>query len=225
MSSALFPLLGLSRHRMGTDGVGITTLAAAAGCPLHCRWCINRDLLSKAKVVDVTPEEFLERVRIDDLYFRATGGGITFGGGEPLLQADFIKEFREICPEEWMLQADFIKEFREICPEEWKITVETSLFVPRNYLAQVIDAVDLFVVDCKDMNEDIYRKYTGEDSSVMEENLQFLLQRKDAESILVRVPLIPGYNTAEDQKKSAEKLREMGVKRLDLFEYRTKVKG
>lgn len=207
MSSALFPLLGLSRHRMGTDGVGITTLAAAAGCPLHCRWCINRDLLSKAKAVDVTPEEFLERVRVDDLYFRATGGGITFGGGEPLLQADFIKEFREICPEEWM------------------ITVETSLFVPRNYLAQVVDAVDLFVVDCKDMNKDIYRKYTGEDSSVMEENLQFLLQRKDAESILVRVPLIPGYNTAEDQKKSAEILREMGVKRLDLFEYRTKVKG
>lgn len=207
MSSALFPLLGLSRHRMGTDGVGITTLAAAAGCPLHCRWCINRDLLSKAKAVDVTPEEFFERVRVDDLYFRATGGGITFGGGEPLLQADFIKEFREICP------------------EEWKITVETSLFVPRNYLAQVIDAVDLFVVDCKDMNEDIYRKYTGEDLFVMEENLQFLLQRKDAENILVRVPLIPGYNTAEDQKKSAEILREMGVKRLDLFEYRTKVKG
>ena len=50
----------------------------------------------------------------------------------------------------------------------------------------------------------------------------FQMQRKDAESILVRVPLIPDYNTVEDQNKSAEKLREMGVERLDLFEYRVK---
>ena len=79
--------------------------------------------------------------------------------------------------------------------------------------------MDLFVVDCKDMNEDIYRKYTGEDLSAAEENLAFLLQRKDAENVLVRVPLIPGYNTEEDQRRSAEKLRQMGVKRLDLFSY------
>lgn len=202
MSSAVFPLIGLARHRLGTDGEGITTLVAAAGCPLQCRWCINKELLNKAKARNITPQELLDRVMPDDLYFRATGGGITFGGGEPLLQADFIKEFREVCP------------------KDWKITVETSLFIPRNYLAQAIDAADLFIVDCKDMNENIYRKYTGEDSAVMEENLRYLLERKDSDSILVRVPLIPGFNTAQDQKRSEEKLREMGVKRLDLFAYR-----
>ena len=82
-----------------------------------------------------------------------------------------------------------------------------------------MDAVDLFVVDCKDMNGEIYRKYTGEDASVMQENLHFLLERTGPERVLVRVPLIPGYNTEEDQKKSAEALKKMGVEKLDLFEY------
>ena len=201
MSTSTFPLLGIARHRMGTDGEGVTTLAAGAGCPLHCKWCINKKLLREAPAEKVTPEELLERVRTDHLYFCATGGGITFGGGEALLHADFIREFREICP------------------PEWKITAETSLFVPRSYLAEATDAVDLFVVDCKDMNGEIYRKYTGEDASVMQENLNFLLARTGSERVLVRVPLIPGYNTEEDRKKSAEALRKMGVEKLDLFEY------
>lgn len=137
----------------------------------------------------------------DNLYFQATGGGITFGGGEALLHADFIREFRGIAP------------------AQWKINAETSLFVPRNYLAAATDAVDLFVVDCKDMNTDIYRNYTGEDGSVMIENLQYLLQRVGSDRVIVRVPLIPEYNTEEDQKKSAQLLKEMGVERLDLFSY------
>ena len=195
MSTSTFPLLGIARHRMGTDGEGVTTLAAGAGCPLHCEWCINKKLLREAPAEKVTPEELLERVRTDHLYFCATGGGITFGGGEALLHADFIREFREICP------------------PEWKITAETSLFVPRSYLAEATDAVDLFVVDCKDMNGEIYRKYTGEDASVMQENLNFLLARTGSERVLVRVPLIPGYNTEEDQKKSAEALLS-GIVRL-----------
>ena len=97
--------------------------------------------------------------------------------------------------------------------------METSLFVPRNYLAAVTDAADLFIVDCKDMSEDTYRAYTGEDVSVMKENLEFLLQRIGPERIIVRVPLIPEYNSAQAQESSAEKLRDMGVKRLNLFEY------
>lgn len=201
MSKITFPLLTIARHRLGTDGEGITSLAAGAGCPLHCKWCINKRLLREAPAENVSPEELLERVKTDHLYFCATGGGITFGGGEALLHADFIRAFREICP------------------PEWKITAETSLFVPRSYVAEVTDAVDLFVVDCKDMNGKIYRKYTGEGVLVMADNLRFLLERVGPERVIVRVPLIPEYNTAEDQQKSAEKLTKMGVTRLDLFEY------
>lgn len=201
MAELLFPLLGLSRLRMGTDGAGVTTLIAGAGCPLRCRWCINERLLREAPAETVTAPALIERVRIDDLYFRATGGGVTFGGGESLLHAAFIRRFRALCP------------------AEWRICAETSLSVPRELMTLAVDAVDTFIVDCKDMNREIYRRYTGGDSSLMEGNLRFLLETAGPDHIVVRVPGIPEYNTAEDQAKSTEKLRAMGITKLDLFDY------
>ena len=201
MTEPLFPLLGLSRLRMGTDGTGVTTLVAGAGCPLHCRWCINRRLLRDAPAEPVTAQELLNRVRIDDLYFRASGGGVTFGGGES------------------MLHAPFLRRFRELCPGDWKISAETSLAVARDLLAPAVGAVDLFIVDCKEMNPEIYRRYTGGDPARMQDNLRWLLTQVGAERILVRVPRIPEYNTKEDQEKSAERLRALGISNLDLFDY------
>ena len=201
MAEPLYPLLGLSRLRMGTDGTGVTTLIAGAGCPLRCRWCINEELLREAPAENVTAAELIGRVKIDDLYFRATGGGVTFGGGESLLHAAFIRRFRELCP------------------AEWTISVETSLAVPRENLEAVLGAVDLFIVDCKDMDAEIYRRYTGADGARMKENLHLLQDEVGPEKLLVRVPLIPRFNTPEDQKRSAETLRAMGVERLDLFDY------
>ncbi|MBQ2641898.1 MAG: radical SAM protein [Lachnospiraceae bacterium] len=201
MNEPLYPLLSLVRLRMGTDGSGVTTLVAGAGCPLHCRWCINARLLAEATAEMVTAETLLDRVKIDDLYFRATGGGICFGGGESLLHTDLIRRFREIAP------------------SEWRITVETSLAVPTDNVLDAVDAVDTFIVDCKDMDPGIYHRYTGGDGSLMAENLRLLLQKAGPDRILVRVPLIPQYNTAEDQARSAEVLRKAGVRRLDLFSY------
>ena len=201
MDEPLYPLLSISRLRMGSDGAGVTTLVAGAGCPLHCRWCINRRLLREAPAASVTAEELLRRVEVDDLYFRATGGGVAFGGGESLLHAAFIRRFRAVCP------------------EAWRITAETSLAVPREHIALAADAVDLVFVDCKDMDGEIYRRYTGGEVSLMRENLRFLLERKGPEAVIVRVPRIPGYNSAEDQQRSAARLRAMGVTRLDLFDY------
>ena len=85
MSAApLFPLFALCRHRMGSDGAGVTTLAAARGCPLRCRYCLNPQALKEETPARmVAPEELYEMTRVDDLYFQATLGGVTFGGGEP----------------------------------------------------------------------------------------------------------------------------------------------
>ena len=203
MDDVRFPLLSISRLRMGTDGNGVTALAAGAGCPLHCRWCINRRLLRDVLPEWITPGELLERVKIDDLYFRATGGGVTFGGGESLLHAAFIKRFRDLCPPDWTVRA------------------ETSLAVSEEAVRTAAYAVDEFIVDCKDLDPVRYRNYTGGDVSLMMDNLLLLLNLAGRQRIAVRVPVIPGYNTVSDRNRNAGILRDMGFDRLDLFEYVT----
>ncbi len=201
MTEPLYPLLGLARLRMASDGKGIKTLIAGAGCPLKCRWCINKRLLREAPAENVTAETLTERLKIDDLYFRVTGGGVTFGGGEPLLHTAFLRRFRECCPPEWV------------------ITAETSLAVPEDQVRMAAEAVDEWIVDCKDTDPVIYHAYTGGDADRMIANLRFLLETAGPERITVRVPLIPDYNTPEAQNRSAELLRGMGVKTLDIFSY------
>ena len=185
----LYPLLGIARHRIGIDGNGVTTLVAGAGCPLHCRFCITQGLF--------------ERVQIDDLYFRATGGGVTFGGGESLLHAAFIRDFRSLCL------------------SDWKIRAETSLAVPKENVRIAAAAVDEFIVDCKDPDPVRYSAYTGGDVSLMMDNLHLLQDLVGPQRIIVRVPLIPGFNTVSDRDDNARLLRDMGFEKLDLFEYVT----
>jgi len=197
----VFPLLNYTRLRMGIDGSGVTTLVAGAGCPLHCRWCINKKLLREAPVRSMTAEELFDLVKVDDLYFRATCGGVTFGGGESLLHTDFITYFKKLIP------------------ADWRITAETSLAVPHELLLSAAKCVDMFIVDCKDMEPEIYHRYTGGDAALMTENLLSLLELAGPERILVRVPKIPDFNTEADMNRSLEKLRDMGVKCFDVFDY------
>ena len=91
--------------------------------------------------------------------------------------------------------------------------------VPEEQLRLSIGAVDEYIVDCKDMNAAIYHRYTGGDAERMKANLRLLLEAVGPERVLVRVPLIPDYNTEADRERSARALRAMGVSRLDLFEY------
>ena len=199
------PVITCSRLRMQTDGQGVTTLVCFHGCPLRCHWCLNPfSFAPETKRTMMTPEALYEQVRIDQLYFLATGGGITFGGGEPLLYADFLREFRHICGEHWQLCA------------------ETSLNVPWENVETAINCIDHFYIDCKDCNPDIYRRYTGQDNARMLENLQKLLSTVGPERITVRVPLIPEFNTEENRKQSVELLKQIGITQFDLFTYRIK---
>ena len=200
------PVVACSRHRMLVDGQGVTTLVCFHGCPLRCHWCLNPFTLNPdTKKEMLTSQALYERVRIDELYFLATGGGVTFGGGEPLLYSDFLQEFREICGTDWHLCA------------------ETSLNVPWENVAKAAGCIDHFYIDCKDTNPDIYRRYTGQDNARMLVNLQRLLEFVEPERITVRVPLIPKFNTEEDQIHSRNLLRTMGVFNFDLFTYKTNI--
>lgn len=194
-------IFGLSRHRLTTDGEGVTTLVTFNGCPLRCKYCINKTSWEMDKGRDYTPEALYEEVKIDQLYFLATHGGITFGGGEPLLQKDFIKEFRALCG------------------PQWSLVVETSLHVPFDTVQEMNDVLDGYIVDIKDMNPEIYLAYTGKELDLALKNLEWILQHNDAERVMVRVPHIPEYNTEEDVAKTVERLRAMGVEKIDEFEY------
>ena len=190
---------------MLVDGDGITTLVCFHGCPLRCKWCINPFSFNPdTKVAWMTPQMLYDKVRLDELYFVATGGGVTFGGGEPLLYPEFLKEFREICGKQWHLCA------------------ETSLNVPWENVRAAAECIDVFIIDCKDTDPDIYRSYTGKDNAMMLENLQKLLQLVGPERILVRLPLIPQYNTDENRQRSQQLLQKMGIQKFDLFTYRIK---
>ena len=196
------PLIAINRHRLTTDGEGVTTLVGFHGCPLHCEYCLNAQCLQADGVwCRLTPGELYSEVEIDDLYFMATGGGICFGGGEPLLRSDFIKAFAEIMN------------------PEWKLTIETSLNVPLENVKAIASLVQMWYVDIKDMNPDIYKAYGCKENKQVVSNLQWLAANGYADKVIIRLPLIPEYNTDEDRQQSQQQLEKMGFTNFDKFNY------
>ena len=199
----MYPVAHIGRLRMGTDGHGIRTLVAFQGCPLRCKYCINPftwDGTREPKLMSA--REIYESILIDRPYLLATNGGITFGGGEPLMQSEAIKEFSEINVDKFSLY------------------IETSLNVPRKNLEQVIDVIDKYHVDIKTMDFSLYREYTGGDLQVAIDNLSYLLGKKSADDVIVRIPIIPGFNGPKEQEQAKEELTKRGVRHFDLFKYR-----
>ncbi len=198
-----FPIANISRLRMGTDGDGIRTLIIVNGCTLKCRYCINSftwDGSKQPQMMNI--KDIYNRVAVDRPYIIASNGGMTFGGGEPLLYPDLIKEMRQICD------------------TEMTVFVETALHVKWENIEKCMDDVDRYYVDIKTMNPDIYKEYTGKEIDLALDNLNKLVALKPSDSIVVRIPEIEGLIDKEAQEAAKEKLKELGISNFDLFKYK-----
>lgn len=195
-------MIGIARHRLSTDGDGVTTLVAFHGCPLRCQYCLNPQALGDSgRFREYSPEELYSEVRIDELYFMATNGGVTFGGGEPCMRPEFICEFRELCG------------------PAWQINLETSLNIPVANIKALLPVVNTMIIDIKDMNPDIYRCYTGKSNTLALDNLRLIADVGRQQDCIIRIPLIPDYNTDADREESRKALETLGFNKFDLFTY------
>ena len=202
MKQFLIPVSAINRIRPAIDGQGIRTLICTSGCPLRCKYCINPqswDIKESDKFYTV--DELYNAVKVDNLYFLSTNGGITFGGGEPGLYAPFIKEFS--------------KRYGK----KWTVNLETSLNFSRENLKMLQDVVDYFYIDIKDTDPDIYKAYTGGDNDLPIRNLEYLCENKYQYKIQVRVPEIERFNTTDNCDITEKYCRSLGITDIDRFQY------
>lgn len=198
-----YPISGISRLRIQSDGDGIRTLILVSGCNLRCKYCINPFTWDGSEQPQMlTVSEIYNRICIDRPYILATNGGITFGGGEPLLYPNLISEIRHICE------------------QEMTVYVETSLNVPLKNIETTAEDVDKYYIDIKITDAESYRKYTGGSLATAIDNLKRLIEIKPTNSVVVRIPQIPGFVDEDKQTDAKETLKSIGVEQFDLFRYR-----
>lgn len=202
MNNLIAPIYSISRLRIGIDGNGIRTLICFQGCPLKCKYCINNNSKTINNNQLYSVKNLINYVSIDNIYFQSTNGGITFGGGEPLLYSKFILEFINKSP------------------KEWNYWIETSLNVPWKNVEILIDKIDKYVIDIKSINPMIYKKYTDKDNEQVIDNLITLKEIIDKDKIIIRIPFIEGYTTEKDCQKSIEFIKDLGIKNIDYFKYK-----
>jgi pyruvate formate lyase activating enzyme len=197
MTGIVFDIRRFSLH----DGPGIRTTVFMKGCPLRCVWCHNPEsispniqLLYKAELCltcdscvkmncpaearkaigeVISDEAVMTRILRDRFTFDESGGGVTFSGGEPLMQFDFLKSLLQRCKEERL-----------------HVAVDTSGYAPWRQVQEVAELADLFLFDLKLIDEKDHLQFTGVSNTGILENLKKLCDNN--KSIEIRIPIIPG---------------------------------
>ena len=186
------------KHYAIHDGPGIRTTIFLKGCPLGCWWCHNpesrsREIFSYTKEEKVngrvieenqtigkhyTVLQVMKEIEKDVVLFEESGGGVTFSGGEPLAQFEFLLKILKTCKK-----------------KELHTCVDTTGYVDKNKLAQVAEFTDLFLYDLKHIDDEEHIKFTGVSNKKILDNL-VLLDELDKD-VQIRYPLIPGMNEDE----------------------------
>lgn len=179
------------------DGPGIRTTVFFKGCPLECWWCHNPEgrnpvpeVLDKGGAgrrrgymgdpgggetigYEITVGELTREIEKDRIFYDQSGGGVTFSGGEPLMQLDFLAGLLGVSRERGIGTA-----------------VDTSGYVPWERFERVLDLVDLYLYDIKLLDDSLHEKYTGVSNRLILDNVKRL--HGEGARILPRIPLIPG---------------------------------
>jgi len=182
------------------NGRSVTDRARCRRCGRCAEACLQgaRQLAGR----EVTAEEVLAEIERDTIFFDQSGGGVTFSGGEPLIQAAFLTRLLEGCRERGV-----------------KTALDTTGFAPTETLLTMAPLVDLFLYDLKVMDEGKHVEYTGRSNGLILQNLRALATRHS--NIAVRVPVVPGVNDdLENADRMGEFLRPLeAVRSVSLLPY------
>ena len=169
-----------------------------------CRKCEEVCVYDALEVVgrEVTVHEALEEIERDRVFFEESGGGITFSGGEPLMQFDFVQAL-----------------LTKVKERNIHTTLDTSGYVDFTDLERINDQVDLFLYDIKIIDDERHKKYTGVSNTIILENLQKLSEK--GVPVTVRIPLISGINDDEQSVESfAEYVKTLkNIKHINILPY------
>lgn len=202
------------------DGPGIRTTVFLKGCPLECWWCHNPEsqklepesFSENSNSCDEIPEkigriisvsEVMNEVRKDQIFYEESNGGVTFSGGEPLFQYNFLKELLKTS-KEYSLHT----------------TLDTAGCISKEKILQIAPLVDLFLYDIKLINDNKHIKYTGISNKDILANLIELSKRKF--KIIIRIPIIPSINDDKDELDLFGKfIQPLNVEKVELLPFHT----
>jgi len=205
MTGTVFDIKRFAIH----DGPGIRTTVFLKGCPLRCSWCHNpegqrtgvTELAGRGGPVRVgrmaTVEEVVGEVARDTVVFDESEGGVTFSGGEPLAQPEFLAALLDRCGELDIHRA-----------------VDTCGHAPTEVLLDVARRADLFLYDIKLLDEAEHRAHTGAGLERIRDNL-FALAATGV-PVRLRLPLVPGITDTEANLSAIGSLLRSLPRRLPL---------